>query len=181
MTENVRLSIDASGLSAGLGAASAEIGRIARDEIAPAAALIEDAFSGVARAIEEDLTRAARSGEGALKGLARAIGADLKRAFIDTLVRKPIKSLLADLFTAPFGGGRAHGGFAARGQSFLVGERGPEIFTPSQSGRIAAPAGRAVTVNISLPGVRDAEGLRASEAQIAAGLARALGRGERNQ
>lgn len=180
MTDDLRLSIDASGLARGLGAASAEIGRIAREEIAPSAALIEDAFSGAARAIEEDLARAAKSGEGALKGLARAIGADLKRALVDALVRKPLRSLLTDLFTAPFGGGRANGGFAARGQSYLVGERGPEIFTPSASGRIGAPQGRAVTVNISLPDVRNAESFRQSEAQIAAGLSRALARGERN-
>jgi hypothetical protein len=180
MTEKLRLSLDASGLSASLGAASAEISRVAREEIAPAADAIGEAFSGAARVIEDDLTRAAKAGEGALKGLARAIGADLKRAFIDALVRKPIKSLLTDLFTAPFGGGRANGGFAARGQSFLVGERGPEIFTPSQSGRIGPAGGRAVTVHIALSGVQNPESFRQSEAQIAAGLSRALARGERN-
>ena len=36
----------------------------------------------------------------------------------------------------PFGGGRAVGGPVMRGSSYLVGERGPELFTPSMSGTI---------------------------------------------
>lgn len=39
---------------------------------------------------------------------------------------------------APVAGARASGGSVMRGSSYLVGERGPEIFTPGQSGRIAA-------------------------------------------
>lgn len=180
MTDNLKISIDASALSASLGAAGAEIGRVAREEIAPAAALIETAFARVAGSIEKDLARAARSGELSLKGLARSIVNDLKRIAIDTLVRKPLENLFSSLFAAPFGGGRAHGGFAARGQSYLVGERGPELFTPSASGRIGAPGGRGVSVNITLPGVTDAQSFRRSETQIAAALQRALNRGERN-
>lgn len=180
MTDRIKVSIDASALSASLGAAGAEISRVAREEIAPAASLIESAFARVAGSIEKDLARAARSGELSLKGLARSIVNDLKRIAIDTLIRKPLENLFSGLFGAPFGGGRANGGFAARGQSFLVGERGPEVFTPSVSGRIGAPAQRAVSVNITLPGVADADSFRRSETQIAAALQRALARGERN-
>lgn len=177
---DIKLSIDSSSLAADLGAAGAEISRVAREEIAPAAALIETAFASVASSIERNLSRAARSGELSLKGLARSIVNDLKRIAIDTLIRKPIETFLTGLFAAPFGGGRANGGFAARGQSFLVGERGPEIFTPSVSGRIGAPAGRGVSVNIVLPGVADADGFRRSQTQIAAALGRALAKGDRN-
>jgi phage-related minor tail protein len=180
MTEPIRLSIDASGLADGLGRASAEISRLAREEIAPAAGLIEDAFAAVAATIERDLGRAARAGEFSLKSLARSVVSDLRRVAVDSLVRKPIENLLAGAFAAPFGGGRAGGGFAARGQSFLVGERGPELFTPAVSGRIDPPGGRGVVVNIALPGVTDADSFRRSQTQIAAALARALGRGERN-
>lgn len=179
MSERIAIAIDAAGLSESLGAAGAEISRVAREEIAPAAALIEDAFSSAARSIERDLARAARAGELSLKGLARSILNDLKRVAIDMLVRKPIETLLTNFLAAPFGGGRAAGGFVARGQSYLVGERGPEIFTPSASGRIARPGG-SVTVNITLPGVADAAAFRASQTQIAAAMARALARGERN-
>lgn len=168
-------------LSAGVSAAGAEIARVAREDIAPAARLIEDAFAGAARAIERDLVRAARAGELSLKGLARAILTDLKRAAIDSFIRKPVENLVFSALTGAFGGGRAEGGFVAAGQSYLVGERGPELFTPSSPGRIGAGAGGAVNVSISLPGVTDAASFRNSETQIAASLARVIARGARNQ
>jgi phage-related minor tail protein len=168
-------------LSSGVSAAGAEISRVAREEIAPAARLIEDAFSGAARAIERDLVRAARAGELSLKGLARAILNDLKRAAIDSFIRKPIENLVFSALSGAFGGGRADGGFVAAGQSYLVGERGPELFTPSASGRVGATGGGAVNVAITLPGVTDAASFRNSETQIAASLARVIARGARNQ
>lgn len=178
MTPNLTLSIDASGVSD----AAAELARLAREEIAPAAALIEDAFAGAARGIERELGRAAKTGELSLKGLARSIATELGRVAVDSLVRRPVESLLLSALTAPFGGGRAGGGPVSPGAAYLVGERGPELFTPSVPGRIGAVGGGgAVNVTIALPGVSDVAGFRASETQIAAGLARALARGGRNQ
>ena len=184
MIDKIAVHVDTSGLSAGLAEASAEIARVARDEIAPAAALIEDVFATAARSIERDLARAARSGSLSLKSLANSIVNDLKRAVVDTLVRRPLEALLKNAFAAPFAanfaGGRAAGGFVAAGGRYLVGERGPELFTPSVSGRIGAAAPRAITVTIALPGVTDAASFRRSETQIAAALARALAKGQRN-
>jgi len=180
MTDRIAVHLDTSGLSAGLSAAGAEIARIAESEIAPAAGLIEEAFATAANSIERSLARAARTGELSMKALARAIVNDFKRLAIDTLVRKPIETFLTNALTAPFGGGRAGGGFTASGQSFLVGERGPEIFTPHASGRISAGNAAPISVSITLPGVTDAESFRQSETQIAAAMARALGRGQRN-
>ncbi|MFQ5563878.1 MAG: phage tail tape measure C-terminal domain-containing protein [Parvularculaceae bacterium] len=181
MTEPVNVTIGAAGLGEGVREAGAEIDRVAREQIAPAAALIEDAFTGAARAIQFELARAAERGGLSMKSLSRSILTDLRRIAIDSFVRKPVEALVTSLFSGAFGGGRAGGGFVAPGASFLVGERGPEIFTPSASGRVnpVSPA-RGVTVNITLPGVRDAESFRQSETQIAAALARAVGRGERN-
>ena len=177
------LSFDATGLAGGLAAASGEIERLAREEIAPAAGLIETAFDGAARSIERSLARAARSGRLSLEGLARSLVSDLSRVAIDGLVRRPLESLLTGALSAPFGGGRAEGGFVAPGQRFLVGERGPELFTPAVSGAIgpAGGAGRAMTVNINLPNVTDAESFRASQTQIAASLSRVLARAERGR
>lgn len=166
---------------AGLSDAGAEINRIAREEIAPAASLIEEAFAGAARSIERSLARAARSGSFSLGRLGQSLARDLRRVAIDSLIRRPIENLLTGALTGSFAGGRAHGGRVAPGQAFLVGERGPELFTPGASGSVR-PLGPAagVTVNITLPGVSDAASFRQSETQIAAGLARALGRGQRN-
>ena len=44
-----------------------------------------------------------------------------------------------------FGGGRAYGGPVSAGRSYLVGERGPELFVPSGSGSIVPGGG--VTIN----------------------------------
>ena len=180
MPERVTINYDASDLSAGLGEAGAEIERIARDQIAPAAALIEDAFAVAAGSIQSNLARAAERGELSLKKLTRALARDLRRFAIDSLVRKPIESLVTNALTGTFGGARAAGGPVAAGQRYLVGERGPEFFTPASGGAIAPVGGSPVSVSITLPGVTDAESFRRSETQIAAALARAVGRGRRN-
>lgn len=185
MTDAVNLHLSAAGLSSGLADAGAEISRVARDEIAPAAALIEDAFSGAARAIERDLSRAARSGSLSMKSLARVIASDLKRAAIDGFVRKPIENLLFSALSGAFGarsvGGRAGGGPVLPGHSYLVGERGPELFTPTSAGAVGRGAAAPINVSISLPGVANVETFRASQTQIAASLARVISRGARNQ
>lgn len=53
--------------------------------------------------------------------------------------------------------GRATGGPVAPGQAYLVGERGPELFVPTASGRVetgagsgAGSAGGAVTINVNV-------------------------------
>lgn len=180
MTEKISVHLDTSGLSSSLSSASAEISRIAESEIAPAAALIEDAFASVASSIERNLARAARTGDLSMKALAQSIVNNLKRTAIDTLVRQPIESFLTSALTSSFSGARAGGGFVAQGGSYLVGERGPELFTPHASGEISKAGGAPVNVTISLPGVTNAESLRRSETQVAAAMARAIGRGQRN-
>lgn len=183
MTDRIDVHLDASGLASGLAAAGTEMTRLAREEIAPAAALIEEAFARASSSIERSLARAARSGSLSLASLSRSLASDLKRAALDSLIRKPLESALSGAltgaFSGAFGGARAFGGFAARGHAYLVGERGPELFTPAASGRVA-PAGAATTVNVTIAGVTDAASFRHSETQIAAALARAIDRGRRN-
>lgn len=179
MTLSVQL--DATGLQSGLADAGAEITRIAQEEIAPAAQVIEDAFSTAANTISSELRYAALSGDFSMKQLGRSIVTNLSRSLTDNLIRRPIENLLTNALSAPFGGARADGGLVAPGRSYLVGERGPELFTPQGAGRIGGASGRAVNVSISLPGVTNTESFKASETQIAAGLMRALSRAERNQ
>lgn len=80
--------------------------------------------------------------------------------FIDTLIEK-IKKLnilqRASSFVSKalgFGGERAAGGPVNPGKSFLVGERGPELFTPSQTGNIIPNnrLGGGTTINIVVNG-----------------------------
>lgn len=46
-------------------------------------------------------------------------------------------------------GQRAFGGPVTAGKSFLVGERGPEVFTPSTSGTVSTNSGKSVVININ--------------------------------
>ena len=50
---------------------------------------------------------------------------------------------------APPSSGRASGGPVSAGQSYLVGERGPEMFTPGQSGGITPHGTGSVTINMN--------------------------------
>ncbi len=67
-----------------------------------------------------------------------------------------------------FGGAMAHGGPVAPGQSFLVGENGPELFTPRVGGNITPTeqvGGVTINFNITTP---DAASFRRSQSQIQA-------------
>ncbi|QHL90663.1 tail tape measure protein [Sphingomonas changnyeongensis] len=90
--------------------------------------------------------------------------------------------LLGGLTGGLIGGlpGRATGGPVSPGQAYLVGERGPELFVPTMSGRIApgAAPGRDVRIAITVnaPGGTDqAQALARSSRQIAREVRRALG------
>ena len=90
-----------------------------------------------------------------------------------------LTSALAALSGAP---GRGHGGQVAAGRSYWVGERGPELFVPSSSGRIepARSGARDVRVSIAVqaPSPGDPQILRQSSRQLARAVRSAL-RGER--
>ena len=47
-----------------------------------------------------------------------------------------------------FGGGKASGGTVGGGKSFLVGERGPELFTPNRTGSIAPNSALGGSTNV---------------------------------
>jgi hypothetical protein len=76
--------------------------------------------------------------------------------------------------------GRATGGLVTAGRGYLVGERGPELFVPSSSGRIeprAEGGGRDVRVSISVvapKGSSAPESLQRSSRQVARMVRKAL-------
>jgi hypothetical protein len=86
---------------------------------------------------------------------------------------------LSGLPGLPFGnqgvtGQRALGGPVSNTNSYLVGERGPEIFTPNVGGRISANGNGGQTV-INLNGIIDAESARRSIEQLIQRSARRTG------
>ena len=86
-----------------------------------------------------------------------------------------IGGLFASLLGSP---GRATGGPVTAGRSYVVGERGPELFVPSTGGRIEAPGhgGRDVRVSIAVqtPAAGDPQVLRQSSRQLARAVRSAL-------
>ncbi|WP_291295811.1 hypothetical protein [Elioraea sp.] len=73
-----------------------------------------------------------------------------------------------------FGGPRAMGGPVAGGTTYLVGERGPELFTPGRSGEIIPNGGfggRSETINVSV----DARGSSIGPAELRAAVIAGIG------
>lgn len=91
-------------------------------------------------------------------------------------------SILNGIFGSLFGmPGRATGGPVAPGSAYVVGERGPELFVPTSSGRIengmgnGAPRDVRVAINLAAPrGVEGPVMLRRSSRQVASAIARTM-------
>jgi hypothetical protein len=76
-------------------------------------------------------------------------------------------STVGSALTHPFGLGRAAGGSITAGQTYLVGERGPELFTSATAGAIIPNGGfGGVTVNVTVPGTLVGSNGMAEFAQI---------------
>jgi hypothetical protein len=100
----------------------------------------------------------------AIQGIGIAIGVvvdsvgALIRGF-QTLIN--LGSQIGGAIGGMFGGGRASGGPVMGGTTYLVGEKGPELFTPSNSGSIIpnSALGRGgSTINLTVNGAIDPEG-----------------------
>jgi hypothetical protein len=86
-----------------------------------------------------------------------------------------LSGLVGSLLGSP---GRATGGPVSAGRSYVVGERGPELFVPSSGGRIEkmGGGGRDVRVGITIqsPAPGDPQVLRKSSRQVARAIRSAL-------
>lgn len=72
-------------------------------------------------------------------------------ARVESMLEVLRRGLILDPETMRFAGRRAMGGPVSSGSTYLVGERGPELFTPAQSGNItpnSAIGGNIITVNV---------------------------------
>jgi hypothetical protein len=90
-----------------------------------------------------DITMGTASAKDAFKAMARSIISDLVRIKIQQDITSKVSSFLGSGNVLGsigsffgFGGGKAIGGAVRGGQSYMVGERGAEMFVPNQSGTI---------------------------------------------
>ena len=147
-----------------------------------------DAADVAGRRIEGALLRAVRTGKLGFE--------DLKRVALSVMAeiaRGALQSGFASLGGGGAGGllgvvsgllgglgapGRATGGPVGPGSAYVVGERGPELFVPTSSGRIEAGVRGArdirITVNVGGSGAGDAGRMAASGRQIAQAVRRAI-------
>lgn len=83
------------------------------------------------------------------------------RSLIDLVRNNPLVEGISGIISGAFGGGRASGGPVTSGTTYLVGEKGPELFTPNTSGAIipnGAMGGSGTTINLTVNGAIDPEG-----------------------
>ena len=126
-----------------------------RDNLAPGiGTVLRVAFEVVGTAIA-----------GVIKGVSNLINffdnvIDKIKDFINLVKNNPLVQGLGDIIGKVFGGGKAAGGPVNAGTTYLVGERGPELFTPSGSGSIIPNhklGGGGGSVNITVNGAIDPE------------------------
>jgi phage-related protein len=83
------------------------------------------------------------------------------KSLISIVASNPLVRGIGSVIDNVFGGGRAAGGTVMAGTSYLVGEKGPEIFTPSGSGMITPNnklGGGNTVINLNVSGAIDPEG-----------------------
>jgi hypothetical protein len=142
------------------------------------------------RLIDSSLAKAILSGKTGfddLKKVALSAMADIAQASLRALFQTPggasfgsgvlngLGSVITSLLGAP---GRATGGPVSAGRGYLVGERGPELFVPSSSGRIEHVGGGGKDVRVAIaiqsPTPADPQVLRQSSRQVARAVRSAL-------
>lgn len=164
----------------------------ARDVAAMRGELEGPLAAGIGRAgklIDASLGRAILGGKlgfDDLKRVALAAMAEIAQASLRTLFNAGAPASgggIGGLFTSAISSllglpGRSHGGPVAAGRGYVVGERGPELFVPSQGGRIepVRSGGRDVRLSIAVtaPQPADPQVLRQSSRQIARAVRSAL-------
>ena len=117
----------------------------------------------------DTLTNALMTGKFAFQDFARSVILDITRIIAKQMIMLALQRAagffgfggfsLGGLFS--FGGGKAQGGAVQGGKAYMVGEKGPEMFVPSGSGKIIPNnqmgGGQPVNVNFNISTV-DASG-----------------------
>lgn len=171
----------------------ADTSAFARDVAEMRAALDGPLAAGAERAgrmLESALARAVRTGKlemEDLKRVALAAMAEIAAAAIRSGVGALMGSgggqnlllaagnALAGLFGVP---GRATGGPVSPGRAYVVGERGPELFVPTSSGRVETGSGGGrdirMSITINAPQGGEPRALAQSSRQVARAVKQAL-------
>lgn len=105
---------------------------------------LRQAVEGWGKSSAEALVDFALTGKSSFKDMVNSMLADLARMMVYRNITGPLASAVGSMdfgsigstIAGMFGGFRASGGPVSGGTSYIVGERGPELFTPNTSGSI---------------------------------------------
>jgi hypothetical protein len=143
------------------------------------------------RAIESTLLRAVRTGKLGFEDL-KATALSVMNAIAAAALRDGIQSLgggggssggdggMLTVLTSLFAGspGRATGGPVSPGRPYWVGERGPELFVPTASGRVETSGGASrevrVAITVNAAAGEAPQALQRSSRQVARAVTAAL-------
>jgi phage-related minor tail protein len=168
-----------------LASAAKALGDFASGPVVDATTTIEGAVTKSFNAVARTIADAAVSGKLSMDQLVSAILADFERIAISQFIVKPVEGLINSLVGSvlPVDGALAGGGPVSAGGTYLVGEAGPELFTPAGAGSITSNADLKsamrpqIVLNVQ---TQDASSFLKSRSQIAAAMSRALALGQRN-
>ncbi|AZB50581.1 hypothetical protein [Synechococcus phage S-H1] len=133
-------------------------------KLAEKAKELDDLYRSIGDTITTSIVDSLTAAVEGTKSLAEVASSTL-RSIANILLKFGLNTLTSGLagndgvgfFSKLFGGGRASGGTVRGGTSYLVGERGPELFTPGRSGSIApngSMGGSTVVVNVDASGTQ---------------------------
>ena len=105
---------------------------------------LKEKFMEIGQGIEQGIVSGLTDAVMGTKSLAEAATGvlnNLKRQLVELAIQQAVSGIgnfLGKALGGLFGGKKANGGPVSAGKSYLVGERGPELFTPSSSGKITS-------------------------------------------
>lgn len=143
-----------------------------------AAETIKSVFEETFEVVHQSIVSAARAGELEFDRMAQHILETLAALAIEEVVHRSFSEAVDVLLPRSAPSPRADGGPVVPGSTYLVGERGPELFTPASAGSIGSAGG--VTVNLTLNTMGGAGEIERAMPQLETSLARAVARGQRN-
>ena len=112
------------------------------DQQAKAAERLAETYRTIGDAIKTGVVDSLTAAVEGTKSLAE-VASNTLRSLGNTLIKLGLNTAFGALGESGgllgklFGGGKANGGTVAGGRSYMVGERGPELFTPGRTGSIA--------------------------------------------
>ena len=129
--------------------------------------------------MEDALTEFVAHGKLNFRSLIDSMLVDLARYFVRQQIMAPLlkamsaSSGIGSFISAAFGGGKANGGPVTSGTPYMVGERGPEMFIPNNSGTIVpngTGGGGSPNINLSI----DARGSTQDAVQMLPAIAQQI-------